>query len=151
MINENNIEPKEDVKNENVTHMIKFFFFSVSAGGIQSVSFTIFQEVLKLPLLSSFLIALTLSILWNFTLNRKFTFKSAANVPNAMMKVAGYYAIYTPVSLWAVRELGNIHWNNYLILFLMMIVNFVTEFFFTKYVVYKNQINTAIPKDETKD
>ncbi|AIO18776.1 GtrA-like protein [Candidatus Izimaplasma bacterium HR1] len=87
-------------KNENTEHMVKFFFFSVSAGLIQILSFTILHELFNLIYWPSYLVALILSVLWNFTLNRKFTFKSAANVPIAMMKVTVFYAIFTPLSLW---------------------------------------------------
>ena len=83
-------------------------------------------------------------VLWNFTLNRKFTFKSAANVPVAMIKVAAYYSIFTPLSTWGGNSLEVVGWNGYLVLFLIMITNLVTEFLFTKYVVYRNQINTAV-------
>jgi putative flippase GtrA len=130
---------------ENKVHMIKFFFFSLSAGLIQAISFTIIFELFKIYWIA-YLIALVLSVLWNFTLNRKFTFKSAANVPVAMTKVAIYYAIFTPLSTWWGDALTSIDWNEYLVLFLTMVTNLVTEFIFTKYVVYRNQINTAIKK-----
>jgi len=130
--------------NENTTQMVKFFFFSVSAGIIQTITFTLLYEVFKLVWWPSYLTALVLSVLWNFTLNRKFTFKSAANVPVAMIKVAAYYSIFTPLSTWGGNSLEVIGWNGYLVLFLIMITNLVTEFLFTKYVVYRNQINTAV-------
>lgn len=130
--------------NENTTQMVKFFFFSVSAGIIQTITFTLLYEVFKLVWWPSYLTALVLSVLWNFTLNRKFTFKSAANVPVAMIKVAAYYSIFTPLSTWGGNSLEVVGWNGYLVLFLIMITNLVTEFLFTKYVVYRNQINTAV-------
>ncbi|MDD3477905.1 MAG: GtrA family protein [Candidatus Izemoplasmatales bacterium] len=133
-------------KNENVVHMIKFFLLSVSAGIIQAVSFTLLFEIGHLIYLPAYLIALTLSVLWNFTLNRKFTFKSAANIPLAMTKVALYYAVFTPASTWWGDALTNANWNEYLVLFLTMVTNLITEFLFTKYVVYRNQINTAVKK-----
>lgn len=133
--------------NENTEHMIKFFFFSVSAGIIQAVSFTLIYEILNTPYWPAYLIALTLSVIWNFTLNRKFTFKSAANIPVAMAKVAGYYLLFTPASTWWGDALEKIEWNAYIILFLTMITNLVTEFLFTKYVVYHNQINTAVKQE----
>ena len=83
-----------------------------------------------------------LSVLWNFTLNRKFTFQSAANIPRAMLLVAGYYCVFTPLStLWG-NALDNIGWNNYIILFGTMLVNLTTEFLFWRLVVYKDSINT---------
>ena len=133
-------------KRENLIHIIKFTLFSISAGIIQIISFTILNEVVKLIYWPAYLIALTLSVLWNFTLNRKFTFKSAANIPKAMFKVACFYLVFTPLSTWWGDSLEAIGWNEYVILGMTMIINFVTEFIFTKFYVYKNNINTAVKK-----
>jgi len=141
---ESKITPIQTKKEESTTQMIKFFFFSISAGIIQALSFTLLYEIGNLIYWPSYLIALTLSVLWNFTLNRKFTFKSANNIPIAMMKVALFYAVFTPLSTWWGDQLTNINWNAYLVLFLTMITNLVTEFIYTKYIVYRNSINTAI-------
>ncbi len=133
-------------KKENIIHMVKFTLFSISAGIIQVISFTILNEFTKMAYWPAYLIALTLSVLWNFTLNRKFTFKSAANIPVAMMKVAGYYALFTPLStLWG-DALVNFGWNEYIVLVGTMLINFITEFLFTRFVVYHNNINTAVKK-----
>jgi putative flippase GtrA len=133
-------------KRENLVHIIKFTLFSISAGIIQVISFTILNEVVKLIYWPAYLIALTLSVLWNFTLNRKFTFKSAANIPKAMFKVACYYLVFTPLSTWWGHALESIGWNEYIILGMTMIINFITEFIFTKFYVYRNNINTAVKK-----
>ena len=82
---------------------LKFVFFSLSAGIIELVSFSLLNELVKWPYWPCYLIALTLSVLWNFTLNRRFTFQSASNVPVAMVKVFAFYCVFTPVSTW----LGN--------------------------------------------
>jgi len=134
---------KDTNRKENMEHIIKFFLFSVSAGVIQALSFTFLFELIKFEYWPSYLIALILSVIWNFTLNRKFTFKSAANVRIAMTKIAIYYAVFTPLSTWWGDALTDIHWNAYLVLFLTMIINLVSEFIVTKYYVYRNQINTA--------
>lgn len=131
-------------ENQNLEHAVKFLLFSMSAGVIQALSFTLLYEIFELVYWPAYLVALVLSVIWNFTLNRKFTFKSAANVPLAMGKIAIYYAIFTPLSTWWGNALTNIAWNAYLVLFLTMITNLVTEFLVTKYIVYKNQINTAV-------
>jgi len=132
------------IHNESMIQAVKFFFFSVSAGVIQALSFTFFFEVIKFIYWPSYLIALILSILWNYTLNRKYTFKSANNIPVAMAKVALFYAVFVPLSTWCGDALTKIHWNEYLVLFLTMITNLITEFLFTKYYVYRNSINTAV-------
>jgi putative flippase GtrA len=139
----------ELTRKENITHIIKFTLFSLSAGLIQVLSFSLLNELLKWKYWPSYLIALILSVLWNFTLNRKFTFKSAANIPVAMTKVAIYYAIFTPLSLWWGDALTEVHfWNYYVVLVGTMFINFITEFLFTRFVVYKNQINSALVKED---
>lgn len=138
---------EEQTKKEGYIQALKFLLFSISAGIIQAGSTSIFLEVFKFKYWPAYLIGLTLSVLWNFTLNRKFTFKSANNVPLAMMKVAMYYAVFTPLSTWWGDALTNINWNEYLVLFGTMVINLVTEFLFTKYVVYRGSINSAVQKD----
>lgn len=125
---------------------IKFVLFSISAGAIQIISFTLMEEILHLPHWLSYLVALILSVLWNFTLNRKFTFHSANNVPVAMMKVALFYLVFTPLSTWwtAVLTGTNIAWNEYLVLILTMLVNFVTEFLYDRFFVFGKSIDTAL-------
>ena len=93
----------------------------------------------------SYLVALVLSVLWNFTLNRKFTFQSAGNVPVAMLLVAAYYLVFTPVSTWwtAVLTGEGFLWNEYLVLVLTMIVNFVTEYLYQRFVVFRKSLDTA--------
>ena len=120
---------------------IKFTLFSVSAGIIQIVSFAILEIFIKdywIP----YLVSLILSIIWNFTLNRKYTFKSAANVPIAMAKIFGFYLVFTPISTY----LGNLAekngGNDFVILILTMLSNFVLEYLFCKFVVYRGQENT---------
>ncbi|QWB96306.1 GtrA family protein [Mycoplasmatota bacterium] len=131
-------------QNEQVTHVIKFTLFSISAGVIQVASFSLLHSVFKVIYWPAYLIALVLSVLWNFTLNRKFTFKSAANIPKAMFKVAIYYAFFTPLSTWIGDYLVEDQaFAEYFVLAGTMIINFVTEFIYTKYFVYHNEINTA--------
>ncbi len=124
------------------SQVLKFFLFSVSAGVIQTVSFALLNELLDWPYWPSYLIALTASVLWNFTFNRRYTFKSAANVPVAMAKVAGFYVVFTPLSTWLGQLAENAGVNEYIILFVTMVCNLVLEFLFCKLVVYRNQENT---------
>lgn len=129
-------------KNEEIARVIKYVLFSASAGVIQSLAFTLLHEILNWPYWPCYLIALVLSVLWNFTLNRKFTFQSAANIPRAMLLVLGYYCVFTPAStLWG-NALANAGWNYYLVLFGTMLINLTTEFLFWRLVVYKDSINT---------
>lgn len=132
------------LKSESSIQMVKFLLFSMSAGLIQTISFVILFEVFGFIYWPAYLVALVMSVLWNFTLNRKFTFKSSGNIPVAMTKIGIYYLIFTPLSTWWGDALTNINWNAYLVLFLTMIANLISEFLVTKYVVYKNQINSAV-------
>ena len=130
------------MKKESFIQMIKFTLFSASAGIIQVVSFVIFNELFKWVYWPSYLTSLVLSIIWNFTFNRRYTFKSAANIPVAMLKVFGFYAVFTPLSTWLGHRAEAVGINDYIVLALTMISNFVLEFLISKFVVYKNQENT---------
>ena len=121
--------------------VVKYTLIAASAGIIQVVSFTLFEEVLHLPYWPSYLIALTLSVLWNFTFNRKYTFKSANNVPKAMFLVFLYYLVFTPLSTWWGHVLTSKGVNDYIILIFTMLINFITEFLFQKFVVFKPENN----------
>ena len=125
--------------------VLKFVLFSISAGVIQILSFTFFNELLHCSYWFCYLIALVLSVLWNFTLNRKFTFRSAANVTRAMMLVFLYYLAFTPLSTWVEHILtGTLWWNEYIATILNMVCNLVTEFLFQRYVVYGRSVDTAV-------
>lgn len=135
-----------------ILRAVKFTLFSVSAGVIQAVSFTLLTELTPLPYWPRYLIALVLSVLWNFTFNRRYTFQSAGNVPKAMALVAAYYCVFTPVSTLAGNALVNLGWNEYLVTALNMIVNFVTEFLYDKFVVFRDSIDTnALAKSGEKE
>ena len=129
---------------------LKFVLFSISAGLIQVLSFALLNELLHLNYWVSYLASLTLSVLWNFTLNRKFTFKSAANVPIAMLKVAGFYVVFTPLSTWwtAVLTGPDFLWNEYLVLIGTMLINFVLEYLFQRFFVFGKSLDTAKKKEK---
>jgi putative flippase GtrA len=122
---------------------LKFVLFSASAGIIELVSFTLFNELLQLPYWFGYLTALVLSVLWNFTLNRRYTFQSASNVPVAMLKVFAYYCVFTPVTTLLGNHLvETLRWNEYLVTGMSMALNLVTEFLYDKYFVFRNTIDT---------
>ncbi len=129
--------------------VVKFTLFSISAGLIEMGAFALLNELLHLPYWLSYLTALVLSVLWNFTLNRKFTFKSAANVPVAMLKVACYYAVFTPLSTLLEHHLaGNLGWNEYLVTAINMVLNFVTEFLYQRFFVFGKSIDSNVKNKE---
>lgn len=135
-------------KKENIIQAVKFSLFSASAGLIQFCSFTLLNELPEklgrqaLPYWICYLVSLVLSVVWNFTLNRKFTFKSANNVPIAMLKVAGYYLVFTPLSTFIGNKIAEAGGNHYAIEIVTMLANFVTEFIFDKFVVFRGSENT---------
>ena len=126
----------------------KFVFFSISAGVIEIGSFTLLNEVLSLPYWLSYLVALVMSVLWNFTLNRKYTFQSAGNVPVAMLKVAAFYAVFTPLSTWLEHwYTGTLGWNEYLATGANMLLNFALEFPYQRFFVFGKTIDTNVREE----
>jgi len=133
----------DDAKKKELMRTIKFTLFSISAGAIQLLSYTLFYEVVHLPEYLSYLFALILSVIWNFTLNRKFTFQSANNVPIAMLKVAGFYAVFTPATTFLEKYLTEtLGWNGYIATIINMVLNFVLEYLYDRYFVFKDSIDT---------
>ena len=123
---------------------IKFALFSASAGLIEMGSFALLNEFTAWNYWPCYLIALVLSVVWNFTLNRKFTFKSAANVPIAMAKVLAYYAVFTPLSTLLGEYLaGTLGWNEYLVTVINMLLNFGTEFLYQRTFVFGKSLDTG--------
>ena len=128
---------------QSLWQMLKYAIFSISAGLIQTGSFillynVIFSEKAKLYSLC-YIVALALSVLWNFTLNRKYTFKAIVNVPIAMLKVAAFYLVFTPVSAWLGQLAANAGWDGLLVEVLTMTANFVLEFLYFKFVVFRGK------------
>ena len=129
-------------KKKELMRAVKFTLFSVSAGIIQAATFALMYEVLHWVYWVSYLISLVLSVLWNFTLNRNITFKSASNVPVAMLKVAVFYAVFTPLSTWGGAVLEGVGWNGFLVVAITMILNFVLEFLYDRFFVFGASIDT---------
>ncbi len=125
---------------------LKFTLFSISAGIIQVLLFTLLNELLHLDYWISYITSLVASILWNFTINRKVTFKAANDVKLSMLLVFLFYLVFTPVStvLGDLAEGAGV--NEYIVLAITMISNFVLEYLYTRYVVYRNSCDTASDK-----
>lgn len=141
-LKENNAtEESKKSKKKQLWEMFKFLCFSFSAGVIQIVSFELMYSWIGWnQWWACYLISLTLSVIWNFTFNRKFTFKSSSNVPVSMLFVLLYYCAFTPISVFGGNALEGIGWNGTLVTFLMMVLNFVTEFVFDKFVVFNEKV-----------
>ena len=133
---------KKDRKTE-IIRIIKFVAFSISAGVIEIVVFALLDSFTSWKYWPCYLTALVLSVLWNFTLNREFTFRSSGNVPVAMIKVAIFYAIFTPASTIAGNYLAETaHWNGYLVTAINMLCNFVLEYLYDTFIVFGKTIDT---------
>ena len=151
-------EPIKLSRKENITQSLKFLLFSISAGVIQELSFVLLTQLhtfsfLENPYWPRYIISLALSVVWNFTFNRRFTFKSAANVPVAMLKVLAFYAVFTPLSaLWGTALTnGRPDWVHYAVQIGTMGVNLVTEFLYQRFVVFRGSINTNDLAKKEKD
>lgn len=136
-----NMEKKKNWKE--TLRVLKFIGFSISAGVIEIVTFTLLDQLTGWHYWPKYLVALVLSVLWNFTLNRKFTFQSANNVPKAMCLVALFYAVFTPVTTilgnFLAEDLG---WNEYLVTGLNMALNLSTEYLYDRFVVFRGTVDT---------
>ena len=127
---------------------VKFTLFSISAGIVQVVSFAILHDVLHLEQYwFSYLPSLVLSVLWNFTFNRKYTFRSNANIARSMLLVALYYLVFTPASSWWGQKLSDAGVNDWLVQTINMLTNFVTEYLYQRFVVYRNSVDSAVKKE----
>lgn len=136
------MEENKSKKGE-IKRVILFTLFSVSAGIIEIAAFSIMELTGKFPYWISYLSALVLSVIWNFTLNRNFTFQSANNIPVAMLKVAAFYAVFTPVSTLLGNYLAEtLLWNGFLVTALNMAANFVLEYLYDRFFVFGKSIDT---------
>lgn len=151
------------MKKKEVLQAVKFTLFSISAGVIQIGSYTLFYEVLHWAPWLAYLVSLVLSVLWNFTFNRKYTFRSDAPIRRSMLLVALYYLVFTPLSTWWTAALTGENpftgaaassqplMNNYVVEIGTMLINFVTEFLFQRFVVYRNSIDSNLKEKPSGD
>ncbi len=138
-----------DNRKKEIIRTLKFIGFSISAGVIEAGTFALLTEFTQMPYWPRYLIALVLSVLWNFTLNRKFTFQSAGNIPKAMALVALFYAVFTPATTLLGDYLADTrHWNDYLVTGINMVLNLSLEYLYDRFVVFRNSIDTNITKEE---
>ena len=133
-----NAEKKKETK-----RIIKFVLFSISAGVIELLAYTVCYELFGLEEWLSYLIGLVLSVIWNFTLNRKFTFQAANNVPVAMLKVAAFYLVFTPLTTFLEHYYTEtLHWSGYIATALNMALNLSTEYLYDRFVVFREYLDT---------
>ena len=131
------------MKHKELVRSLKFLLFSLSAGLIEIGAFSLLNELTAWSYWPCYLIALTLSVLWNFTLNRRYTFQSASSVPKAMALVFAFYCVFTPLSTWLGHYLADVlGWNEYLVTAINMAANFVLEFLYDRFVVFRDSLDT---------
>ena len=130
-------------KRKEIFRFIKFALFSASAGIIEFLSFTLLNELTSWGYWACYLPALVLSVVWNYTLNRRYTFRSGCSYARQMLMAFLFYLVFTPLSTvagdWLAEDMG---WNEYLVTVLNMIANFVLEFLYDRFVVFRGQIDT---------
>ena len=129
-------------KSKEWVRILKFVVFSASAGVIQMGTFALLNEFTGWRYWPCYLISLLLSILWNFTFNRRFTFQSNANITRAMLLVLAFYAVFTPATTilgdWLAEDLM---WTEYVVTIINMLLNLTLEYLYQRFVVYKNRID----------
>lgn len=136
------------MKHKELLRTLKFVLFSISAGVIELLAFSLLNELTRWSYWPCYLIALILSVLWNFTLNRRYTFQSASNVPVAMLKVFAFYCVFTPLSTIGGSYLADtLHWNEYLVTALNMVCNLTLEFLYDRFYVFRDSIDTREMKN----
>lgn len=134
-------------ENSSLWQAVKFTLFSISAGAIQIASSELMYDLIHINYWVSYLVSLVLSVIWNFTFNRKFTFKSSNNIPLAMSLVFLYYLVFTPLStLWGNAMEGS-GIPGFFVTAFSMIINFITEFLYQKYVVFRDSLNSQKSSD----
>ena len=132
-----------NARHKELLRSLKFLLFSISAGVIEIAVFSLINELTVWSYWPCYLIALVLSVLWNFTLNRRYTFQSASNVPVAMVKVFAFYCVFTPASTVLGNFLAeNLHWNEYLVTVINMVANFTLEFLYDRFFVFRDSLDT---------
>ena len=130
-------------RKKEVIRSLKFLLFSISAGVIELAAFSLLNELTSWSYWPCYLVALALSVLWNFTLNRRYTFQSANNVPRAMALVFAFYCVFTPLSTFLGSFLAyTLGWNEYLVTILNMAANFILEYLYDRLVVFRGSIDT---------
>lgn len=128
---------------------VKYTLIAASAGIIQLGVFSLLNELFHLNYWLSYLIALVLSVLWNFTFNRRYTFQSACNIPRAMLLVFAYYLVFTPLSTYMEHFLADTRgWNEYLVTIMNMLINFVTEFLYQRFFVFRKTLDSGAKKTD---
>lgn len=138
------MQNKEKIKE--LIRAAKFLMISISAGVLQIGSFTLFYELFKWQYWLAYLVSLLLSIIWNFTINRKVTFKSANNIKLAMLQLLGFYAVFTPTTMLLGQWVEGMGVHGLIVEVVTMLLNFVLEFLFCRFVIYRDSCDTAVEK-----
>ena len=137
-------------KMKELIRAVKFTLISISAGLIDAGSFAI-MTLIGVPILFAQPISLILSVIWNFTINRKVTFKSASNIKIAMLQVLGFYAVFTPLTTWFSGWAVSAGLDELIIKAITMVLNIVLEYLFCRYVVFRNSCDTAVKGEGNND
>ena len=140
------------INKKELIRTVKFTLFSISAGIIEITLFALLDHFTNWDYWPSYLIALIASVVWNFTLNREYTFKASNNIPIAMAKVALFYLIFTPTSAILGNYLAeNLGWNGIIVTLLNMLLNFVLEYLYDTYFVFRGSIDSKVKNKKGKN
>lgn len=142
------------MKKKELIRTLKFVIVSASAGIIELAVFTLMNEFTGLKYWPCYLTALVASVVWCFTINRRYTFQSTKNVPRAMAMVFAFYLVFTPLSTILGNYLAEtLHWNEYLVTAINMALNLSLEYLYDTFVVYRNEMdnNDVAAKQRAKE
>ena len=126
----------DKVNTKEIFRALKFLLISISAGIVEIGSFTLFNELLFWDYWVCYPLSVLLSVLWNFTINRKVTFKSANNIKIAMLLVLAFYAVFVPVSTILGNYITGLGVNEYIVKVVTMLLNFTLEFLYCRFVIF---------------
>ncbi len=148
LMKENKVELTKEQKVKEFWRAVKYVLFAASAGIIEFGSFSLLTLIPYFAIKANYwipaTISLVLSVIWNFTFNRRFTFQSANNIPIAMLKTLAYYVVFAPLSIWLAQMylIDQLHWNEFLVKAAVMLVNFITEFLYQRFFVFGKTLDT---------
>ena len=130
-------------KTREILRFIKFALFSASAGIIEILVFTLLNELTPWGYWACYLPALVLSVVWNFTLNRRYAFRAEGSYARQMLMAFLFYLVFTPVTTVGGNFLAeNLGVNNYIVLIGTMALNFITEYLYQRFYVFRATIDT---------
>lgn len=122
------------------TNFYSFLYFSLGAGVIKLVSFLLLSLIDSghgAVLVLAEIVSVVLSGLFNFTWNRKFTFRSTNNIVPGMFLYGLYSLIATPAVASFIVDLTRRGWADWLAKAMKMALHFILDSLYCKFVIFR--------------